>query len=93
MTAWTRPSRGCYRNSAGDEIIGSSGEWFIFPHDDHGMYGAFSKLAAAKLYVEREFATILSPQEEWERAYDEAVKQRDWQTCAILLNERETEAA
>ena len=30
-----------------------------------------------------------SAQAEWERAYDEAVQWRDWQTCEILLDERE----
>lgn len=27
---------------------------------------------------------------EWEQAYSEAMRWRDWQTCDILLEERET---
>lgn len=27
---------------------------------------------------------------EWNRAYDEALQWRDWQTCEILMDERET---
>lgn len=27
---------------------------------------------------------------EWDAAYDEAMQWRDWQTCDILINERET---
>lgn len=34
-------------------------------------------------------AATPSPQEEWERAYDEAMQWRDWQTCEILIDERE----
>lgn len=50
--AWKRDRPGCYRNDAEDEIVGSVGEWFLFPHGDTGMYGPFRTLAEAKQYVE-----------------------------------------
>jgi hypothetical protein len=34
-------------------------------------------------------AAHTSAREEWERAYDEAMQWRDWQTCEILIDERE----
>lgn len=30
------------------------------------------------------------PEAEWERAYGDAMAWRDWQSCEILLDERET---
>jgi hypothetical protein len=35
-------------------------------------------------------AAHIAAREEWERAYDEAMRWRDWQTCEILIDERET---
>jgi hypothetical protein len=32
---------------------------------------------------------ITPEQVEWERAYDEAMQWRDWQTCEYLIDERE----
>lgn len=34
--------------------------------------------------------TLAEQETKWNRAYDEAMQWRDWQTCDILLDERET---
>lgn len=61
-----------------EEIEVRARPWWCIPHDRHDD---ISTSEDERDPVYREI--------EWNRLYDEAMQSRDWQTCEILIGERE----